>query len=283
MRGVASDKAAIAIKKSCLRAVEVPLPTEAVSALSTKSRASYDQALAPPGGGLRISLNNESGYTLTELTISVYDKNNPADQDRYTVNRFWQLPHQTLQPNQTAESGMYEIIVPIGKWDQSSTWGIVAAKGFPTVSNQANSIRAAVVQTQPFDANLYDPCKAYEDVLRADPTAEIAPDKARKASVCSGYLAGFVQATPYTYSGSPPHTQIFTSKDSPTSKGIQWCWPLIDNKSATPTVMRTYWLEMVSNFVKYLEEKTAMAETLLWPVPSFPRAMNKYYPCGKSP
>jgi hypothetical protein len=86
MRDVTSDKAAIAIKESCLRAVEVPIPPEAVNALSTGSLASYEQAPALEGGaGLYIVLNNQSGYALTELTIAVQEKKNSTVQDRYTA------------------------------------------------------------------------------------------------------------------------------------------------------------------------------------------------------
>jgi hypothetical protein len=64
MQGVSSDVAAVSIKEACIRAVEKPLSDAAVQTLNT-ARAGYG-ALPPDGSAaLYVSLDNESGYTIT--------------------------------------------------------------------------------------------------------------------------------------------------------------------------------------------------------------------------
>ena len=177
---------------------------------------------------------------------------------------------------------MREIFVWIGKWDQSSAWSIVAAKGFLTASNQNNSARRAVVQSKPIgDENIYDACKAYADVLsrrHANLTAETEIEEAKESSLCAGYIAGFVRAADYTYN-TASHTSAYTSR------GYRWCWPTFDkdDKRGQDEAL----LQVVSLFTKFLEETAAPSthsyETFGWVVPSFPAAMKKYYPCKEAP
>jgi hypothetical protein len=289
MRAVTSDKAAIAIKESCLRAAEVPLPPEAVNALSTGSLASYEQAPALEGGaGLYIVVNNQSAYVLTELTIEVSEKKNPTVQDRYKADRFWPVPHphnSLVGPypdpidNETIRSGMREIFVRIGKWDQSSVWSIVAAKGFLAASNQDNSARPAAVQSKPIgDENVHDACKAYADVLSrmyVNPIADIEIEEAKESSLCAGYIAGFLGSAEFIHYNLDSHTATYASR------GYKWCWPTLDRDDKRGHEVL---LEVASRFTKFLEEQDApYVETFVWATPSFPAAMQKYYPCKEAP
>ena len=147
MQGATSDLAATSVKESCLRTVEVPLAEDTVAALTgAGNQAHFWQFPASAFGGgtgaLAITLNNVSGYTLTELSIMVLTKET-GKSETYRVRSFPNYPPNALvglprDPTilKKIEPGKHEIYVPIAevadptKFWASHNWGITAAKGF---------------------------------------------------------------------------------------------------------------------------------------------------------
>jgi hypothetical protein len=118
---------------------------------------------------------------------------------------------------------------------------------------------------------------------RADPTAGIEIEKARGASLCEGYIFGFLIAAKSGVDPSPESAYTIYNFE-----GSQWCMPGIpydkDAKRMQEKMLDSS-LELVSFFVSYLEKlyPTHPTETFAWGYPSFPIAMKKHYPCRKSP
>jgi hypothetical protein len=295
MQGVTSDKAAIAIKESCLHTVAAPLPPEVLNALSAGSQASYGEAPANQegGAGLYITLNNQSGYDLTELTIEVGDKNDPTVRDRYRVDRFSRVPQSIIElrhpypdpiDNGVIRSGIREIFVRIGKWNESSSnWGFVAAKGFPTASNQADSGRSAVVQANRLlyeNENVHDACKAYADILSRrhdNPTAEVTVEEAIQSSLCSGFILGAMHSVEGAYKDGA-HNETYTSQ------GYKWCGRVDYNNHQRGRYEQGQ--KILSAFTKYLKKQEAVGNDITFAniePKFFPAAMSKAFPCRQSP
>jgi hypothetical protein len=91
MPGVTSDLAASSVKEACIRTVETLLPTEALLTLRN-ARAAFGQLPHYEGGfGLYMTLNNNSGYTITELSIEIVNKQNPGG-ILYAIRNFPFIP-----------------------------------------------------------------------------------------------------------------------------------------------------------------------------------------------
>ena len=87
MQGVTSDVAAVSVKEACLHTTETPLPDSALQTLMTM-QAGYGKLPSPEGGqGLYVSINNNSGYTITELVLQIEDKRT-HETERYVVRVF---------------------------------------------------------------------------------------------------------------------------------------------------------------------------------------------------
>jgi hypothetical protein len=146
MQGVTSDLAASSVKEACLRMVEKPLPAEALQVLNT-ARAGFGALPSYVGGmGLYISLNNNSGYTITELTIGVHDKKT-GNVTSYVIRIFpFVPPPGVIAMGQPRDPTIQEMIAPgerqfyarisetardPKKWNTEYSWSVAAAKGFP--------------------------------------------------------------------------------------------------------------------------------------------------------
>jgi hypothetical protein len=89
MQGVSSDFAAKSIKQSCVRTAEHELPVSVVG----QARAGYGNVSYGVGSDPRlvISLNNVSGYTISEITIKLERKG--RDAQVYVIRDFPYVPH----------------------------------------------------------------------------------------------------------------------------------------------------------------------------------------------
>jgi hypothetical protein len=139
MKGVTSDIAAVSIKEACIRKTEVPIPTSLLLSGLPNSRASYG-AFVDGSSGLFVTINNNTGYTISELTITVANKKN-GHATTYTKQLF-------VSPNavSTADRTVFMLIGPgmrIFMVNVSETakdqkdffenygWDIVSGKGIP--------------------------------------------------------------------------------------------------------------------------------------------------------
>ena len=88
MQGATSDLAALSIKEACIHASEKQLPDDALNTLMT-SAAGFGILPFPSQdkSGLYVTLNNNSGYTITELVIEITDKKTKAP-ERYVIRLF---------------------------------------------------------------------------------------------------------------------------------------------------------------------------------------------------
>jgi hypothetical protein len=144
MQGVTSDLAASSIKEACLRTVETQLPDEALKALSGAT-AAFGQLPALVGGaGIYITLNNTSGYTITELSITIENKKTHAFVT-YPVRYFPFVPPPGVIMGPPRDPTLEKMIGPgqrafytpinqttddVTKWGELYGWDFTAAKGF---------------------------------------------------------------------------------------------------------------------------------------------------------
>jgi hypothetical protein len=150
MQGVTSDTAATSIKEACLRTVEIALPAEALQTLAT-ARARYGSlpSFGPlpsneGDAGLIITLNNNTGYTITELIVSIEDQKTHASTP-YIIRLFPYLPPpgviRGLPSDETTiemlRPGQHQFYAAISerardpnKWGDAYAWEIASAKGF---------------------------------------------------------------------------------------------------------------------------------------------------------
>jgi len=147
MQGVSSDDAAISIKEACIRTVEEPIPTPAMKSLLKSASAVYGKVppYDPPGGALYVSLNNNSGYTITVLVFEVLDKKTNAI-ERYVIRLFVAPPPPGVIGRIFPKDQTKMELIPPGpsefyfairqttrdpnKWGAAYGWKIVSAKGF---------------------------------------------------------------------------------------------------------------------------------------------------------
>jgi hypothetical protein len=146
MQGVTSDLAAASVKESCLRTVETQLPHEALDVFKTAT-AAFGQlpAFAEGGVGLYITLNNNSGYTITELTISIDDKRANSHVP-YIIRDFPFVPTppgiimgpprdptrlKVIGPGpRTFYTAINETTSNVNEWNDRYRWSLISAKGF---------------------------------------------------------------------------------------------------------------------------------------------------------
>lgn len=142
MRGVTSDLAAKSIKVACLRKTSVEIPKEDLSALT--GRAEYADFGQQFGKGFWISLENQSAYIVTSVTIDIHvgvgDNQFFETDDFYTPQPgviYAGPPPDPIRSMQIARFSKidFRIIAPqpgIDMKKQNFKWGIAAAKGIPT-------------------------------------------------------------------------------------------------------------------------------------------------------
>jgi hypothetical protein len=148
MPAATSDRAAIAIKEACIRTVESPLAESAIVQLAGAKAAfgSLPRFVSGDGNGLYVTLNNNSGYTITELTVSITNLKT-KHVERYVVRRFSSPPAPGViamgppsDPTilQMIRPGLSSFYFPVSETLPASTqftdvfqWDIDAAKGFP--------------------------------------------------------------------------------------------------------------------------------------------------------
>jgi hypothetical protein len=144
MQGVTSDLAAASIKEACLRTVETQLPEEAVKALAGAT-AAFGQLPSYVGGfGLYITLNNHSGYTITELSIEI-ENEKTHEHVTYAVRNFPFVPPPGAIMDPPRDPTIEKMIGPgqrvfytpinqttadVMKWHELFSWQITSVKGF---------------------------------------------------------------------------------------------------------------------------------------------------------
>jgi hypothetical protein len=145
MQGITSDLAAASVKESCLRTVETQLPHEALDAFKTAG-AAFGQlpAFAEGGFGLYITLNNTSGYTITELTIQI-DDNRTNSHATYVIRDFPFVPPPGTIMGLPRDPTLLKMIGPgprkfytainettrdVTEWHNRYDWSLISAKGF---------------------------------------------------------------------------------------------------------------------------------------------------------
>lgn len=144
MRGVTSDLAAASVKESCLRTVEMQLPKEALQTFQTAT-ARFGQLPSYVGGvGLYITVNNNSGYTITEITMAIENKKTRTDVS-YVIRDFPFVPPPgviAMGPPRDPTllkmigPGYREFYTPINEtrnpneWGNFFSWTLISAKGF---------------------------------------------------------------------------------------------------------------------------------------------------------
>src|SRR5262249_45151116 len=111
MQGETSDQAAFAVKEACIHASERQLPDEALQTLMT-SRATFSEAPVGWGdSGLYITINNNSGYTLTELVVEIVNKKT-EDSERYVVRSFPNVHPGEIVSGLPSDRTVWEMIKP---------------------------------------------------------------------------------------------------------------------------------------------------------------------------
>jgi hypothetical protein len=146
MQGVTSDLAAASIKESCLRTVETGLPRDALDTFHD-ARAAYGQLPAYDlgGFGLYITLNNRSGYTITEITLQIVDKKTLIS-TLYKVRDFpFVPPPGVISMGPPRDPTLLKMIGPgirqfytrinettssVDDWNNRYAWALASAKGF---------------------------------------------------------------------------------------------------------------------------------------------------------
>jgi hypothetical protein len=145
MQGTTSDLGALSIKEACLRTTETPLPSEVLQTLGT-ARAAFGKLPFSDGGfGLFITLNNNTGYTITELTIGIEEKKTQVTVP-YVVRTFPFVPPpgviiSGLPKDPTILKmigpGQRQFYTPITEttrdaknWGEAYDWMMLSAKGF---------------------------------------------------------------------------------------------------------------------------------------------------------
>ena len=146
MQGVKSDEAALAIKEACIRTVEKPAPEGVIADLNASSTA-YFGALPFSGnaqGALFLTIHNATGYTVTELTVSVADRASLTTKN-YVVRYFPDIPPPNVismgPPNdrslwQRLQPGLNRFYFEVTEialqatWHDKYTWQVLAAKGY---------------------------------------------------------------------------------------------------------------------------------------------------------
>jgi hypothetical protein len=103
MKGSTSDIAAIAIKESCIRTTEVDLPAEQLQTLKP-SRAYYTKLYGQDI--LVVSINNTTGYVITELTVFLSTKK--GNKYNHYTNRTFVAPNT----GSVADRTIFEMIGP---------------------------------------------------------------------------------------------------------------------------------------------------------------------------
>ena len=146
VQSTSSEAAVIAIKESCIRTVEAPLPSLAVQSLLSGSHTRYGKMPSPEtGGAIYVTLNNNSDYTVTELVMEVVDKKTKVTE--HYVLRLFPPPfppgavfssfHTDLTRMEMLGPGRHEFYFAVSqtardtnKWTDAYACNFVSAKGF---------------------------------------------------------------------------------------------------------------------------------------------------------
>jgi hypothetical protein len=142
MRGVSSDVAARSIKVACLRRSSVEIPKDEISALT--GRAEYTDFGPQFGKGFLITLENQTSYIITAVTIDVHV--GTGDNQFFETDDFFTpqpgVVYAALPSDPTISMQIrrfrkvdFRIITQQPRIDlkkQNFKWGIAAAKGIPT-------------------------------------------------------------------------------------------------------------------------------------------------------
>jgi len=145
MQGATSDLAAVSIKEACIHANEKQIPDDALETLMT-SKAGFGSLPFPnqTKSGLYVTLNNNSGYTLTELVIEITDKNTKAA-ERYVIRLFPFVPAPGVIMGAPLDKTTLEMVPPgprqfyieinqtvktASHWFDFYDWNLISAKGF---------------------------------------------------------------------------------------------------------------------------------------------------------
>lgn len=143
LRNSNSDLIAESLKEACLRNVSVVIPNIDFS----DSKAYYGQLYGEITAkyGLYLNINNLTGYTITELVISITEKKTNSS-NFYTVTQFQPPVGQGVlisgQPKDITKiemltPGMHQFTLPLVEYEARQTaffnryqWGVASAKGF---------------------------------------------------------------------------------------------------------------------------------------------------------
>jgi hypothetical protein len=138
----------VAVKESCIRTVEVPLPASAISMLSSAT-AAYGQLYGYFDGndekpfGLYIKVNNLGPYTITEMRINIENKK-IREKNTYIINIFLEpnppigimAPPADRTTLMRLPPGLHAFVVFIkerpkdNNFGEYYSWDVESAKGF---------------------------------------------------------------------------------------------------------------------------------------------------------
>jgi len=140
MSKVTSDEAALSIKEACLRNVEKPIPAHVLASGLAGATATFGQSPRYSGVyGLYITLNNNTGYTITELSLRV-DSTETNVSTTYRIRDFSNASGRGEKDRTILEMippGTRYFFTPINETARDAmelqphySWSVVAAKGF---------------------------------------------------------------------------------------------------------------------------------------------------------
>jgi hypothetical protein len=148
--GSMSDFAARSVKESCIRSSEQPLTNSALQNLNM--RAAFSNSLdIQNDSGLIVQFNNNVGYTITSLTIRVFN-NSLKTSNKYTIRSFYPPTSYSMTISNSDPTtfmmlppGLNTFVVPITEqpspdnknadghdlFFKQFSWSLVSAEGWP--------------------------------------------------------------------------------------------------------------------------------------------------------
>jgi len=144
LKGTTSDLAAVSVKEACLRKAERPF-----EAVVTPANARYGLIHNAPGAssyGLYLTLNNATPYTITEIVLTLTDKESRRE-DSYVVRSFPPSFMDDAAASSTAPDPTVHMMLPPGphsftvetgdlaltdpdRFSDSYDWKVTSVKGF---------------------------------------------------------------------------------------------------------------------------------------------------------